>query len=556
MIDENMYEIDASVLVPYDVLKNSGHVDRFCDIVLTDGVTTFRADHLIEEKVGEYHMVPININEDTLKQVDKIKESLSTSNLTETLKTLGVKEQNDLCKEITNKFDCYRKHINECTKREIDFIVKSNNLKGPNGEFLPAKDFNLIFKIDNESFFLRPELAQSQFTNFDRIYKFANGKFPLGSFSIGKSYRNEINAKGGMLRTKEFIQAEIEYFTLNNNHPNFIDVSDLEVCLLPNNADVSFKLSLKESLEQNIICSESIAYFIGKAYLFLLELGFDPLTVRFRQHKPNEMAHYANECWDAEVLTLSGWIECAGIADRGCFDLTCHKNNINSMVNIEIPPKKVKILKVDKKSFIKELKSLYDEFEEECEKVDSEKIESVGECDFYELEFKGKIYKVPIVEKEIKSINKIPNVIEPSFGISRILYALIEQKFIIENERFILALKPSLCYKHLVITTLRISSDYNDLLSKIRKDLKKSFIRYEFNNRSCSIGRRYATSDELGIPYFATADPDSLKDHMITLRDRDSTQQVRILIKDLISTVEDLVNEKITWESLFKQFGI
>ncbi|ORD95326.1 SYG [Hepatospora eriocheir] len=70
MIDENMYEIDASVLVPYDVLKNSGHVDRFCDIVLTDGVTTFRADHLIEEKVGEYHMVPININEDTLKQVD------------------------------------------------------------------------------------------------------------------------------------------------------------------------------------------------------------------------------------------------------------------------------------------------------------------------------------------------------------------------------------------------------------------------------------------------------------------------------------------------------
>lgn len=67
-----------------------------------------------------------------------------------------------------------------------------------------------------------------------------------------------------------------------------------------------------------------MAYFVSRTYLFLTECGIKPEAVRFRQHRSNEMAHYANDCWDAEVETSYGWIEVAGHSDRSAFDLSRH----------------------------------------------------------------------------------------------------------------------------------------------------------------------------------------------------------------------------------------
>lgn len=63
---------------------------------------------------------------------------------------------------------------------------------------------------------------------------------------------------------------------------------------------------------------------MGRTYLFLLKCGIQKEGIRFRQHMANEMAHYACDCWDAEVETSYGWIEIAGHADRSCFDLSRH----------------------------------------------------------------------------------------------------------------------------------------------------------------------------------------------------------------------------------------
>mgnify|MGYP004715781617 CR=1 FL=1 len=70
--------------------------------------------------------------------------------------------------------------------------------------------------------------------------------------------------------------------------------------------------------------NETLGYFIGRVYLFLTYLGIDRDRLRFRQHLANEMAHYAADCWDAEIECSYGWIECVGIADRSAYDLRAH----------------------------------------------------------------------------------------------------------------------------------------------------------------------------------------------------------------------------------------
>lgn len=80
-------------------------------------------------------------------------------------------------------------------------------------------------------------------------------------------------------------------------------------------------MSLGEAVTKGFIANETLGYFIGRTFLFLVRVGINPERLRFRQHLPNEMAHYAEDCWDAEVECSYGWIECVGLADRSAFDL-------------------------------------------------------------------------------------------------------------------------------------------------------------------------------------------------------------------------------------------
>lgn len=126
--------------------------------------------------------------------------------------------------------------------------------------------------------------------------------------------------------------AEIEHFVdpLNKNHPKFESVSNMKIPLYSaedqenNKKWASTEMTAGEALKQNVIKNETMAYFLCRTYLFLTEVGIRPEAIRFRQHRSNEMAHYANDCWDAEVETSYGWIEIAGHADRSAFDLTKH----------------------------------------------------------------------------------------------------------------------------------------------------------------------------------------------------------------------------------------
>jgi len=83
-------------------------------------------------------------------------------------------------------------------------------------------------------------------------------------------------------------------------------------------------LTLEQAVSNGTIDNETLAYFMARTYSFLTLCGIKEEAIRFRQHRDTEMAHYAKDCWDAEVETSYGWIEIAGHADRSCFDLTKH----------------------------------------------------------------------------------------------------------------------------------------------------------------------------------------------------------------------------------------
>ena len=127
-----------------------------------------------------------------------------------------------------------------------------------------------------------------------------------------------------MIRLREFNMAELEYF-IDPDVPiehDFSTWNKTEFNLVPDpeHGDPD-KMTPYQAAQQNIIRHPSVAWFMAKTWDFLVSVGIDPEKIRFRQHEGTEMAHYASDCWDAEIYGLYGWIECVGLDGRrgaGC----------------------------------------------------------------------------------------------------------------------------------------------------------------------------------------------------------------------------------------------
>jgi glycyl-tRNA synthetase len=154
---------------------------------------------------------------------------------------------------------------------------------------------------------------------------------PFAAATVGKAFRNEIAPRSGLLRVREFTLAEIEHFVnpKKKDHPRYKNIKNLVVKLFPRDRQTDKKgiieMKIDDALNKGILNNQTHAYFLGRVYLFMIECGLLKEGIRFRQHLSNEMAFYATDCWDCELLTSYGWIECVGIADRSCYDLTKHE---------------------------------------------------------------------------------------------------------------------------------------------------------------------------------------------------------------------------------------
>ena len=472
------------------------------------------------------------------------------------------------CKEIY-RADHLIKHIVEVpdalSNEEIYKTIQENEIVCPEcgGELASIYEFNLMFKTmigpgNKMTGYLRPETAQGMFINFPRLLRYFRDSLPFAAVQIGKSFRNEISPRQGVIRLREFTQAEAEIFIdpRDKTHPRFGEVRDIKMKFYSQRAQetgLEEEMTFGEAVEKGIVAHQTLAYYVARTYQFLLAVGVASDKLRFRQHKSDEMAHYAADCWDAEVLLdRLGWIEIVGVADRTDFDLKAHtsvsKVNLSVFVHYDQPVKRQKtIVKPDFKALGPRFKAKAKAVAEALKSLSphelkGDKIKVVVDGETIEIE--PNLVSFESVEEEIRGEEVIPHVIEPSFGIDRILYAVLDHSYYedaVEGEnRAVLRFKPSVAPIEVAVLPLMDRKELVIPAKKIQEELRGRGMRVDYDI-SGSIGRRYRRNDEVGTPYEVTVDYETLEQDTVTIRDRDSMSQIKVPLAEVAEKLQSLL---------------
>ncbi len=418
---DDVVGLDCSILMHPMVWKSSGHADKFADLIAECKKcnTRTRVDHLEEKARGQAveHAEHVSIDAAQAKQHDL---------------------SNKICP------NC-----------------------GAVGAFTDPMPFKLMFETqmganvdDSMTMYLRPETAQGIFANFRNVLDTTRVKIPFGIAQIGKSFRNEVTTKAFIFRTREFEQAELEFFCE------------------PGTDDKWFE------------------HWKEARYNWYLNLGLKKENLRFREHDPDELAHYAKGCVDVEYKFPFGsgdWQELEGIANRTDFDLRQHQRGIRT------------------------LNKWYET------NGDLAKIELSGEAEDYQS---GPLSYFDDQQKK----HYIPYVIEPSAGIDRSVLAFLvdayDEEEVRGETRNLLRFSPALAPIKVGIFPLVKKEGMPEIALNIYNDLKRCFNC--FYDEKGAVGRRYRRQDEAGTPFCITIDGQTLQDQTVTLRDRDSMDQIRI----------------------------
>lgn len=564
VIEEQMMEIEDTCIMPHAVLKASGHVDRFSDFLVRDTADEkkfFRADKLLEDVMEE-----------------KMKEKGATA---EQVKEYTI---------VRNKADGY-------SKEELTEIFAKYNIRSPDsGNVLTAPEpFNLMFPTPIGPSgaiqgYLRPETAQGIFLNYKFCLEQNANKLPMGVVQVGKSFRNEIAPRAGLTRQREFTQAEIEYFVkpTNKSHEKFKNISGTKLLLFSSEKQLSGQpheeVTIGEAVTNGTVNNETLGYFIVRTYMFLTGIGVKAESCRFRQHLPTEMAHYAADCWDCEIETCYGWLECVGIADRACFDLNAHataakvdlayRETLDTPIEVEVlsltKAAGIATMKAFKKSgkHVKEwleklpeddLRSIVDELAKSQKATRTVPVpDGSEECTFLPE------HVVCETKKEKQATRTfMPGVVEPSFGIDRILFATLEHAYYArpkeanaEEKQIRGVLKFPAAIAPYKLTILPLDSrttreaKYIEIMQLIRSRLASLGHGCTVDDSGATIGKRYSRNDELGIPFAVTVDFQSMEDSTVTIRERDSMDQKRVHAAQVATLLHELCWGKITWEDV------
>jgi glycyl-tRNA synthetase len=388
--------------------------------------------------------------------------------------------------------------IDELTQTIQDLGILCPSCKSPLG---PVESYNLMMKTRlglEQDAYLRPETATTTYLLFKRFLTFFRDRLPMSVFQIGKAYRNEISPRQGMLRLREFTQTEGQIFILEEdemNWPQYDSIKDEQLPLLSNKAQQDRKteavtMKVSDAIKKKHFQKPAYAWCVHLAYSIFRGMGFSEDKLRLRQHLPTEMAHYARDAWDLEIHTQSyGWVECCGIHDRGDYDLTRHQE------------------------FSKEKLSV-------------------------------SVNKQPIV----------PNVLEIAFGIERPLYCLIDNAFQPESEARDtdwLQFPPEIAPIQVAVFPLMGKDELQSPAHEIYDEIMEAglIVQYDVGG---SIGRRYRRQDEVGTPFCITIDYTTLEDGTVTIRDRDSMDQIRVHRSELTQVLRKLIRGQIQFTSLNK----
>lgn len=518
-------EIETPIVNPRIVFRASGHEDHFTDPVLECSKCgrVYRADHLIKDALG------INVEGWSIEKISEL-----------------VREKDLRCPEC-------------------------------GGELTRAFNTLLLFATEigpykGERAYLRPEHAQGMFINFPLLLKITRDKLPLGVAQVGKVARNEISPRQGLLRLREFTIMELEFFFDPEDDETVAEhleeVKDEVVRVVT--ADMRMRgleepveYTAKELAEKGITKTPWLAYWMAIGNKFIRSLGIPQDKIRFYEKLHHERAHYSAQTFDQEVYTSRfGWIEVAGYAYRTSYDLDKHaeysKADFSYFKRYETPvtitvQKAYPNLHAIEKLFGREvlpiiMKGLTSRTPEELYK----ELESKGYVEVEEYKLSSDCFFVKKEEVKVYGKKIVPHVVEPSFGVERVLYIVLEHAFTERNGKITLRLPPSIAPYHVAVFPLVTGrKPEHQKMIEISRQIYKNLVEKGFRalyDEEGSIGRRYARIDEIGVPYAITVDYQTLEDETVTVRDRDTTEQVRVPIGKIIEYLIDKLGIKTLLE--------
>ena len=332
-------------------------------------------------------------------------------------------------------------------------IVQRLGLVCPNdgGPLSAPRRFNLMFTshmgpVEDEAsiVYFRPETAQGSYVNFKNVLNSSRKKIPFGIAQIGKSFRNEISPGNFVFRMREFEQMEMQYFVRPEE-----------------GATAAFE------------------EWLPKRRAWYEAYGVTPARLRFREHAPDELAHYAKKAIDVEYRFPFGWKELEGIHNRGDFDLGNHQ-------------------------------------------------QASGENLEYFDQASGEHF--------------IPWIVETAAGADRAAFTFLIDAYREEEvrgeTRVVLGLHPELApYKVAVLPLLKKRPEIVDMCHRLLADLKRDLMAVY--DDTAAIGKLYRRQDEIGTPWCVTVDVDSLDDGAVTIRDRDTMTQERVPLENVRQLILD-----------------
>jgi glycyl-tRNA synthetase len=400
----------------------------------------------------------------------------------------------NLIEEVTGKF------VEGAKADELTKMIKENKIKCPKckGALTDVRIFNLMLKtnvgpVEGTNAYLRPETAQGIFTNFKNILNSTRAKLPFGVAQIGISYRNEISPRQWILRLREFNQMEIEFF-VNPKKPECSKFSEI--------AKKKLKIVTREEQKKG---GKAVELTAGEAMK--------------KQIVPNQwMVHF--------MVKELEWYQQLGIS----IEALRHRH----MLPEETPH-------YSKGNFDMEIKFDFDW---------KEVVGNAYRADFdLQTHMKHSGKDLAVVEDGEKIV---PHVIEPSFGLDRTFYGILLHCFVEDKKRGWDWFKfPAKIAPYVAAIYPLVSKDgLPEKAKEVFNSLKGCFD--VFYDESGSIGKRYARADEIGTNYCVTIDYQTLKDNTVTVRDRDSTKQIRVEIKKLPEIIWKLNCQEIEFEKAGK----
>jgi glycyl-tRNA synthetase len=325
---------------------------------------------------------------------------------------------------------------------------------GTKDSFGEARKFNLMFKtfmgpVEDSAavVYLRPETAQGSYVNFQNVLNASRQRIPFGIAQIGKAFRNEITPGNFIFRTREFEQMEMQFF------------------VEPGTDDEWFE------------------YWKERRMNWVQSLGVRAERLRFHEHGPDELAHYAKRAFDIQYEFPFGWQEFEGIHNRTDFDLKRHQ------------------------------------------------------------EYSGK--KLEYVDPVDRNKRFVPYVVETAVGVGRTMLAAMVDAYREEEvegeQRVVMSLSPRLAPLKVAVFPLVKKDGMPELATEIHQAFRRAGVP-TFYDDSGSIGRRYRRQDEAGTPFCITIDGQSSQDRTVTIRDRDSLVQERVGIDHLVGWVRERIS--------------